>query len=706
MTASQTEPLQELARLYGVQTTYDDVDQKQQQANQEALLAVLRCLGAPVERLDDVPEALRERRLALWRDVLEPAAVAWEGKPLRLEVRLPSSLADAALTGNLTLESGEKQTWQWPGADLPVRKRENVEGQPYLIKSLPLPEELPQGYHKFTLELPGGQAEMFIISAPARARGGGDPEARSWGVFLPTYALHTHESWGSGDFSNLEELIEWVASIGGDVAATLPLLAAFLDEPFEPSPYTPSSRLLWNAFYVDVRRAPELPDCPQGQAVVESPAFRKELDDLRSQPLVDYRRQMSLKRSVLEELAKCCFARDSDRLQDLTRFAGERPEVEDYARFRAASEKYGASWQSWPEPLRQGELREGDYNEHAKRYHLYAQWLADQQLQGVSETARRNGVRLYLDLPLGVHPEGYDVWRNQSLFVQEASGGAPPDTFFRKGQNWAFPPLHPDVLRRQSYDYVIACLRHSLKHAGILRVDHVMSLHRLFWIPRGMEASRGVYVRYPADELYAILALESHRNKAVIVGEDLGTVPPEVGPAMARHGLHRMYVVQYALNSNSRKALPPVRADVVASLNTHDMLPFASFWQGLDIQEQCNRDSSSGEDGQGELRLRDALRRALVSMLRREGWMAESSPTDALDVLGAVIRFLSASPARTLLVNLEDLWLETEAQNVPGTQAERPNWRRKARYALDEFRQLPQVIDTLSETDRNKRRKP
>ena len=251
--------------------------------------------------------------------------------------------------------------------------------------------------------------------------------------------------------------------------------------------------------------------------------------------------------------------------------------MEDYARFRAAGERQHAPWPAWPAPLRDGVIKEGDYDEEAMRYHLYVQWLAHQQLQSLSQKAREKGVRLYFDLPLGVHPDGYDVWREPNLFVLGASAGAPPDAFFAKGQDWGLPPLHPERLREQGYRYYIACVRHLLQMAGILRIDHVMGFHRLFFVPRGMKANQGVYVRYRAEEFYALLALEAHHHQAIIVGEDLGTVPPEVRPAMERHGLHRTYVAQFSLTPDARQALLPPSSNMVASLNTHDTPTFAGF---------------------------------------------------------------------------------------------------------------------------------
>lgn len=660
----------------------------------DTLLAVLHSLGAPVATPQDVPSAWRQRRQAWWQRLLEPIAVAWEGEPPPLKLRLPSSNSNALGKCHLKLESGEQRRWEWRGADQPALETAEVEGKQYVIKHLHLPGKLPWGYHYLSLELAGRSQETLIISAPAKAYHPPlEPENRTWGVFLPLHALHTEKSWGGGDFSALESLTSWVAEVGGRIVATLPLLTTFMDKTSQPSPYLPLSRLLWNEFYLDITGVPEWQRSSPAQALAASPSFQKEIQALRDSPLVDYHRQMALKRQVLEEMCHCLFAQPSSRLEALRRFAQTNPAVEDYARFRAAGEKQLIPWPSWPQPLRDGVLREGDYSEENKRYHLYVQWLAHEQIQVLSARAQEKDLRLYLDLPLGVHPDGYDTWRERGLFALNTSAGAPPDSAFTRGQNWGFPPLHPEKNREQHYRYTIAYLRHHLQYAGILRIDHMMGLHRLFWIPEGIEASQGAYVRYPAEELYAILTLESHRNRATIVGEDLGTVPPCVRPAMKEHGIQRMYVVQYELASN-HQALNPVPTSSVASLNTHDMPPFAAFWEGSDIKERLKLGLLDRAGAQREKRTRRNTRKALTSFLRNKG-LIKSQVADADDAVRACLAFLSASRARVVLVNLEDLWLETRPQNVPSTGEECPNWRRKARYSFEQFCQMPRVTDTL-----------
>jgi len=692
--------LHNLAQLYGIQTAYYAVSHRRKQASPEALLAALKVLGAPVAGLQYVPSAWRERRQEIWQCPLQPVIIAWKGKLPSIEVRLPYREADTVINCHLKLESGEERQWQWRGGEGELLAADDVEGTKYVVKQMSLPDGLPLGYHRLTVELRGKQEESLVISAPMKAysppTGLGN---RQWGVFIPLYALHTQRSWGAGDFSDLIELTEWAGDMGGQVIATLPLLPTFVDRIFEPSPYLPVSRLLWNEFFLDITRVPELRDRPSVQALLVSAPLQDEIGVLRNSALVDYLRLMALKRKALEELSFYFFGEESRRQENLRQFTEANPIVEDYARFRAASEKLGICWRSWPQLLREGVLREGDYDENNRRYHLYVQWLAHQQMADVSERARGKGLQLYLDLPVGVHPDGYDVWRERDVFILDASAGAPPDAIFMKGQNWGFPPLHPQKIREQGYRYVITCLRHHLQHAGILRIDHVMGLHRLFCIPNGIEARHGVYLRYHAEELYAILALESHRSKAVVVGEDLGTVPFYVRPAMKRHGLHSMYVVQYKLASDRRKGFPSPPTSSVASLNTHDMPPFAAFWEGLDIEDRLK---ISLLDKSGAKRAKKSLRdmkNALLGFLRREGWLSQSEE-DTLAVLKACLSFLAASPARVLLINLEDLWQEIQPQNVPSTRTEYPNWQRKARYSLEQFCQVPEVADTLQNVNK------
>jgi len=405
------------------------------------------------------------------------------------------------------------------------------------------------------------------------------------------------------------------------------------------------------------------------------------------------------RRAVLRPLAACFFDSGGADSPSFRRFLAERPEAEAFARFMATCERRGEAWASWPVGPRDGTIRPGDYDERARQYHLYVQWLLDGQLGTLAAGLRERGQRLYLDMPLGVHPAGYDVWSRRGIFATGASAGSPPDAFFSLGQNWGFPPLHPEALRETRYAYLIDALRTSFRFAGMLRIDHVMALHRVFWVPDGMEAAEGVYVRYPAHELYAIHCLESVRHASVVVGEDLGTVPTEVRRAMARHGFQRMWVLEF---ETSPDRVPPVTSPVpgsVASVGTHDTPTFAAFWEALDVTDREDLGLLDAGAAAAEREGRAKLREAVIRMLRDEGWLDTADPS-TLQALRACLARMAAGPARLLLVNLEDLWGEVAPQNVPGTSIERPNWRRKARMTFNEFSGLPEVVDTLAEIQR------
>ena len=687
--ANEQDDLRRLARLYGVQTSYTDAQGKHVEARPESLLGVLRALDAPVEGLGDVAEALRAREEELAERVLEPVVVVWDGHARDLEVRLPGS--HGSLACHLDLENGERRGWVLDVEGLP----QTGEG----TRGLTLPESLPMGFHRLRVESGGRSTESVIISAPTRAYTDRRP---LWGAFLPLYALRTERSWGAGDFSDLETLAEWTASLGGGVVATLPMLGAFLDEPFEPSPYAPASRLFWNEIYLDPRRLPEFEEHPAARRLLESPDLQNEIEALQREPQVDYARLASLKRRVLEELAHRFFTRPGARYDDFDRFVNRKKDLEAYAAFRAVGDRRGEPWQLWPERLQGGTLATADFDEEDHRYYLWTQWACDQQLAALAKEARRRGPGLYLDLPLGVHGSSFDVWRQRNLFAQKTAAGAPPDTFFTKGQNWGFPPLRPERLRESGYAHLIDSLRHHLEHAGLLRIDHVMQLHRLFWIPEGMEAADGVYVTYPADELYAVLTLESHRHQAMIVGENLGTVPPEVYEAMDQHDVMGMYVVQYELQPGSQGLRePPART--AASLNTHDMPMFKAFLEAKDVEDLESLGFFDADQARAERERRAQLRSELERDIPEEARADQGSRNRA--VLRMLLEWLAASPARMMLVNLEDLWGETEPQNVPGTHTERPNWRRKARFSFEEFSQRVEVVESLRKIDELRRKR-
>jgi 4-alpha-glucanotransferase len=486
--------------------------------------------------------------------------------------------------------------------------------------------------------------------------------------------MRTNDTWGVGDLGDLQRYREWVNQLGGGIVATLPMAAAFMDD--DPSPYSPISRLFWNELYLDVRKLPE---------------YRGEqLEELPDSDRIDYKRIVAVKRRLLETLA-ARFDPD-DAFHEFARHAN------DYAEFRARHEAERASNDDGGESACAMPFA----NEHDQRvrYHLYVQYRMAQQMRAVADDAKRGGLGLYLDFPLGVNPNGYDAWRYREQFAKGVSAGSPPDLFFTRGQNWGFPPLDPDAIRAHHHRYFRACIRQQLAHAGILRIDHVMGLHRLFWIPNGAEAKDGVYVRFPDAELYAVLTIEAARADCVIVGEDLGTVPAYVPGIMRKRGIRRMYVVQYEIKPDANAPITAPSPQSIASVNTHDMPTFAGFWSGRDIDDRVDQELLDDRGAERERTTRAQMRDSLVRFLKARGLLSNGG-SDTMAVLDALVRFLGSSEAEMVLVNLEDLWLEREPQNVPGVPDR--SWRQRFRVPLEAARADETIARILGALEKSRR---
>jgi 4-alpha-glucanotransferase len=715
---SPEHPLRRLAAAFGVQAGYRDSRGREQTAAEPALRAVLEALGADLSGPGGLTAALEARCRELEGRLIEPVLVAWEGRLPDLRLRLPvrrghaggggvrawgpaggPATAAGAVRFFLACESGETLSWEVPAGRLVPVAVESGQGTAASVFRLPgdairgapaiRAGRLPWGRHHLLAEWEGRSAESVIVSAPRRcwapdAEGGRAPDAgapdagaagaagasvsrldpsdplaalagRPWGVFCPVYALRSRRDWGAGDLADFASLGAWVSGRGGTAIATLPLLAPLWSAPSDPSPYRPSSRLFWNEFFLAVDRLPEWERCAAARVFWESAATQLEVARLRDLPRVDHEAVAALKRQALGLLAAHFGEQPgADEEAEFARFVREHPLAVEFATFQEGG--------------------------RAAHYHLYCQWRMEGQLATLSESLPGG---LVLDLPLGVHPQGFDARRWPELFVQRVSAGAPPDDFFTKGQVWDCPPLHPEADRADGYRYMSACLSQQMRFARYLRIDHMMGFHRLFWVPEGMEAVDGVYVSYHAEEAYAVLALESHRHRTMVVGEDLGTVPPGVRSSMSRHNVGRTWVFQSSLRRRGPAVAAPVPPGSLATLNTHDMVPLAGFLRGADISLR----ERLGLLERGAARREAAARRRLAARLAEAFGIPASAGTarKTRSILAGALAWLAASPARLVLVNLEDLWLETEPQNVPGTGPERPNWRGKTARALEEL---------------------
>lgn len=559
------------------------------------------------------------------RAPLPPVIVAWDGALPRT-----SGMRGAA---RITLEDGDVVA-------LDVR---TAEPRPHL----------PWGYHQLIAEQRGASRVATVISAPTAAwqRPDGAP---SWGVATHLAALRSARSRTVADLADFERVARWIGGHGGDVVTVLPLLPTFNDSPPEPSPYSAVSRLFWSELLLDLGH--------EHRAV----GAVDRLDVSRA--------DAEVRAALREHPAPPAAAIDA--------------ELRRYAQFRGAQARLGRNWRDWPTTAREGTLLPEQVDAEEEHFHLVAQLLVREQLGALRDRLDEIGVRIGLDFAVGGHPDGYDAWSRQHLVVAGMSVGAPPDEGFPSGQDWGFPPLHPVASRREGHAFFRQAIAHQASVAGVLRLDHVMSLARLHWIPHGLGLDQGTYVDYPVDELFAIVALESHRHRTAIVGENLGTVPPAINAAMARHRVHGIYVAMFAAHDGPE--VPPPRDTDVAMVGTHDTPTFAGWLAGADIEERVKY----GLLGPEQVADSVTERRAAI------GHLAATVGADAADpgsLLDAVLRWLGASPSPLVIPWLEDLWLEPVGVNLPGTStAVRPNWQRPMRRSLDNLLGDPAVARRLA----------
>jgi 4-alpha-glucanotransferase len=551
---------------------------------------------------------------------------------------------------------------------------------------------LRPGYHGFTVEGGTHPATATVVVAPRCPR-----PPRGWGAFAPLTAVRSETNWGVGTYPELAELCRWVGRAGGRFVGTLPLFPTFLDHPVEPSPYLPVTRLGWSELFIDPVAVPEATTSPEARALLDSSATIARVATLRAAATVDYGAVMACLRTVLEPMAHSVFASPSPRRRALVAFASLRPELVAYARFRSAHER-GADWSGVrPQPSRPGS-DDLDALDDGARYHLYVQWVAHAQLEAAEG-------HLYLDAPVGVHPDGFDAWWEAGSFVEGMEGGAPPDEFFAGGQTWGFRPLHPRRVRQDGYRYPIACLRQVMQAASMVRIDHVMGLHRLYWVPEGDAADHGVYVRYHLDEMQAVVALEAHRSGTAVVGEDLGTVPDLVRESMATSGMLRSWVLEFEVSPDDPLPDPPEAC--LASVGTHDLPRFASFWDGSDIDGLVARGAQSERWAAPERARRRSWREALTGRDTSAGATAPGAAAgdavggppagEAASALRACLGHLAASAARVTMIDLEDLWLEPGQVNRPGAGPGAGNWLGRWSRSLDQVRRDPGVAALLGD---------
>ena len=736
---NRSEALRRLAEACGIEPEYWDCGGQRHETSDATREKLLAAMGFDLDGdLEALVAATEERE---WLQVLPPVIVVRSGVATDIALTLPADRGHGNWRWTLMREDGSRQEAVFDPAalerlaqrriataDQPEGRRTPRSGGPeqregwgnatHLLRlRLPLPAEQAVGYHQLevTPDDPalGNGATMPLIVVPAvchqpeALRG----EARLWGAAVQLYGLRSRHNWGIGDFGDLRAVVDLCAADGGGFVGVNPLHALFPTDPGRCSPYSPNSRLALNVLYIDVEAVVEAQGITAIRNRLSDPDIQAQLRRLRSAELVDYEAVASLKLAMLR-LAWDHF-RDHHLIGDTAharawrRFRDEGGEtLAQFALFEALhahcrnDDPSVWGWPAWPGALHAPDSAEvrAFADAHGKEvdFAIYLQWLADQQLGAAAEQAKLTGIGigLYRDLALGADPGGAEIWAHQDTYARDAHIGAPPDDFSPRGQDWGLPPPIPQRLRKAAYRPWIATLRANMRHAGALRIDHVMALSRLFWVPAGESATDGAYVRYSLGDMLGILALESVRNQCLVVGEDLGTVSDELRAALAAAGV-LSYRPLYFERDGEGSFKPPQAypRQALAAVSTHDLPTLAGFWQGRDIDERARLELfASAEQQESAVVARAQDRARLLVALQREdllpagiGMHPVAVPAIDSDLSAAIHAWLARTPTMLLAVQAEDIFGVIDQANLPGTGEPQPNWRRRLPIELENW---------------------
>ncbi|MGH7255118.1 MAG: 4-alpha-glucanotransferase [Nitrospirales bacterium] len=734
-TRSDSELLRLLASSYGIALDYFDNWGTRHSASDQTLHALLRAMGVRAGSRRALEEEVLACERGPWALVCDPVLV-WrrDRDGGTWSVRLPAEAGEEAavrMLWEVRNEAGAFQCEQQAGPDLTPVETVILEGRRFVRFELPIPSGLGIGYYTVKVQARTPTTRVMgrlrLILVPPRCF---VPKAltegrKTWGVALQLYSLRSKRNWGVGDLGDLADLARRSgASLGIGLLGLNPLHNLKNSHPFHTSPYSPDSRMCLNPLYVDIEHVPEWQDSPQAQALLETPAFRSRLQAARESDLVEYDLVWALKRQVLEHLFATFQSRhdrpESERGRAFRRFIEQGGEtLERFATFQALTEKFRQelpevwNWRDWPAEYRHPSSPAVAVFRQAQaaqvRFHQYLQWVVTEQLAAAQASAEASGlcIGLYMDQALGSHGAGSDAWVFQDILALGADCGAPPDAFSPQGQNWGFPPVNPVRLRASGYRMFTELLRRNLRQAGAFRLDHVMALVRLFWIPQGANPAAGTYVGYPAEDLLGILALESVRHRALVVGEDLGTVPDEVRQMLLHYGLLSYRVFYFEREGNQGATWRPPGAypeQAVAVATTHDLPTLVGFWGGRDIEVRSRLGIFPNEDSRRQAKAeRHQAKRQILEALQAEGLLPPGMSVDPTSVpvltpelnLG-IQTYLARTPCWIVLVALEDILGMRDQVNLPGTVDAHPNWSQKVPVLLEDLFQgnwLRQLAD-------------
>jgi 4-alpha-glucanotransferase len=702
--------LDRLADLAGIEPEYYDIWGRLHRATAETKRKLLQAMGIPAGDDGEVQASIRALAEAQWQEPLPPVLVIRDEETVRIPLSLPADASERTITLEIGQEDGSGLRFQVLPAALPCTATATVGRLPMERRVFEVPGRLPLGYHECRLlGIPCRPLRLIVTPGQCYLPEPLAADRRLWGLSAHVYTLRSRRDWGIGDFTDLAELIDVCAAVGASAVGVNPLHALFPADPERASPYSPSSRLFLNPLYLDVDKVLDLADCPTAKRMAaEAEEMRAAA---RGRQMIDYSTVAALKSRILKEVHGCfreagaARPAENGENESFHRFCEEAGEpLQRFATFEALSEHFeGTPWPQWPSPFRDPRSPEVAQFAAANRdrvgFHAFLQWQADLQLAAAQRRSeeRSLAIGIYRDLAVGVDPYGADAWSEPNVIVGKASVGAPPDPFNMLGQDWGTPPLNPRALVERGYEPFVTMLRANMRHAGALRIDHVMGLMHLFWIPAGDPAATGAYVKYPFEDLLGIVALESLRNRCLVIGEDLGTVPEGFRDRLAAARILSYRVLYFEKDGNRFKRPDEYPKLALACVSTHDLSTFAGFWKGADIDLKRRLSlypSPAAEQNEWSARQND--RHLLLEALAAERLLtdgetaADRADAPASDALVAAVHgYLSRSPAQILMVQLDDVTGEEEQLNLPGTVDEHPNWRRRVGIDVDAIAALP-----------------
>lgn len=705
------EQLKQLAALAGLQDSYIHANGQLEQIPPTVQASILLAMGFDLSNSHEINRQIAQLTQQSWQTPLAAVTVVEEQQPCMIRLQLPATDASSSWQWHLQLEEGEQRQGKLHLQTKDIIDQQQFDSLTMLAFHLALPQDLPLGYHQLTLSDGQQQLQQRLIITPARCFQLQDSAIfhKTMGPALQLYALRSERNWGIGDFADLLALVTPLAKAGNDFIGLNPLHALYPMLPQDCSPYSPSSRLWLNTLYVALDQTPEYLASSAVQQRVASAAFQQQLAQCRASHHVNYPAVAALKQQIASLLYQQFEQQEltlgTPRAQAFQAFVKEGGDsLKHWAIFSILQghlfwqNMTTAAWQQFPAELQDPKSAAvAEFTQQhaaAINQQLYLQWQAHLQLEAVKTECRKQGmaIGLYCDVAVGTSRSSAESWQAPEDFLLDLSVGAPPDIMAPKGQNWGLLAYNPLTLQQKAYQPFIDLIRANMRYAGALRLDHVMALLRLWCCPLGADATAGCYLRMPARDLFAILALESQRNHCLVIGEDLGTVPAEISALMQHYQVlsYRVFMLEQKQTSYQHRdqTYPP---QALATVTTHDMPTLVGFWQEGDLALRHQLDLFPSPEVADNLH---QLRASEKQILQHQLGLQQP---DAATLVQACHLYTAATPARLFAYQLEDLVLLDTPVNIPGTSTEYPNWQRKLPWDFSVIMSKPSVVDLMQQ---------